>query len=193
MKIAIMGAGTVGESLARALLKAGHEVMLSSRTPESEKMQSLKADLGARASIGTVPQTLAYSDIIAIAMNWDVIPEMVLAAGDWTGKIVLDMTQGAAETMLQLTGGRVVKIFNTIGAEHYQNPDFAGQAATMFYCGDDAEAKRIAAQLASDIGFDAIDAGGLAANKHLVNLAQFWVYLMRSGQGREMAFKLLKK
>lgn len=196
MKISIMGAGFVGHSLGTALVKAGHEVMFSSRTPDSDKMQQLIGELGDNAHAGTVQETLAYSDVVAIAMNWDSIPDMVTSAGDWSGKIVLDMTQGTLSQLAELTGdtARLVKIFNTIGAEHYTDPVFSGQSATMFYCGDDAEAKAIAAQLASDIGFDAIDAGTASNDKHLVNLALFWIqFTIRDGNGRDFAFKLLQK
>ena len=44
MKIGVIGAGFVGQSFAKALVAVGHEVMLSSRDPHSERMQSLKLD-----------------------------------------------------------------------------------------------------------------------------------------------------
>lgn len=193
MKVAIIGAGFVGESLARALLKAGHEVMLSSRTPQSEKMQTLIADLGAGAQAGTVDETAVFSDIVALAVSGNVIEDAVNSAGDLSGKVLLDMTQGDSGKLAEISGAKVVKIFNTIGAEHYQAPEFSGVAATMLYCGDDADAKRIAGGLATDIGFDAIDAGGLAMWQQLVNLAFVWINLMRGGMGRDFAFKIVKK
>ncbi|HLA44069.1 MAG TPA: NAD(P)-binding domain-containing protein [Aggregatilineales bacterium] len=193
MKVAIIGAGFVGENLAHALIKVGHEVVLSSRTPDSEKIQTLIADLGEAARAGTVQATFAFSDVIAIALSWEAARGVAMGAGDWSGKILLDMTQGDSKELAELTGARVVKIFNTIGAEHYQNPDFNGQVASMLYCGDDAEAKRIAGQLATDIGFDAIDVGDLSMSVHLVNLARLWITLMRQSMGRDFAFKLIKK
>ena len=41
------------------------------------------------------------------------------------------------------------------------NPDYDGMAASMFICGDDAPAKQVVAQLAQELGFDVVDAGGL--------------------------------
>lgn len=193
MKIAIMGAGFVGESLARAVLKKGHEVMLSSRNPDSEKIQNLIADLGTSAYAGTPQETLAFSDVVAIALPFDAAIDVAHHAGDWSGKIVLDMTQGDMNELTGITGARVVKIFNSIGAEHYQNPQFEGGSATMFYCGDDSEAKQMAARIASDIGFAAHDAGDSSMAHHLVNLAMFWIALMRNGLGRDFAFRLVRK
>ncbi len=196
MQIGIIGAGMVGESLGKALIKAGYEVVFSSRDPHSDKMQALAAETG--ASVASVEQTIAENDIIAVALRWDAVAQ-VASLPSWHGKIVIDMTnrfvrnpeRSAAEELARLTGARVVKAFNTIGAEHYQNPRFAGQPATMFIAGDDADAKAVVGQIASAIGFEVVDAGNLAATRHLENLAEFWVYLARSGHGRNIAFRLL--
>jgi predicted dinucleotide-binding enzyme len=197
MKVAIMGAGLVGTSLARALTRAGHHVMLSSRDPEGERMQKLIADLGDHASAGTVAQTLDYSDVIAIALDWDALYDVV-KVGDWTGKTVIDMTNrfgdhnSPAHELAALTKAHIVKAFNTIGAEHFTHPKFGGVAATMFIAGDHAPSKHIVATLVRDIGFQDIDAGDLNAARHLENLAAFWAHLaFRAGHGRAIAFKLL--
>jgi hypothetical protein len=47
----------------------------------------------------------------------------------------------------------------------------------MFYCGDDAGAKKAAAQLASDLGFEPIDAGGITSARLLEPLAMLWIRL----------------
>jgi predicted dinucleotide-binding enzyme len=52
-------------------------------------------------------------------------------------------------------------------------------------------AKRSASQLATDIGFGAVDAGGLEASGLLLNLAVLWSRLASSaGFGRSFAFKV---
>lgn len=202
MKVGIMGAGPVGGSFGKALTKVGHHVMFSSRTPHSEKMQALVRECGASAQAGTPAQTLAFSEVIAVAMHWDAIPEMIRGVGSWSGKIVIDMTNNfqkespisSAQELAHLTGGRVVKAFNIIGAEHYQDPNFGGQPASMLIAGDDAAAKKIVMQLASDIGFEVIDVGNLDAAAHLENLAALWVQLAhRTPLGRNMAFKVIRK
>ena len=101
----------------------------------------------------------------------------------------------AAEQVAGWAGGaRVVKIFNTTGSNNMENPDYGGQAATMFYAGDDEAAKQAARQLAGDIGFDPIDAGPLANTRLLEPLAMLWIYLAYpGGQGREIAFRLLRR
>jgi predicted dinucleotide-binding enzyme len=91
-------------------------------------------------------------------------------------------------------GAKVVKIFNTTGSDNMENPVYGGAAITMFYCGNDASAKKMAAQLASDAGFEPIDAGPLANARLLEPLAMLWVWLaFPGGMGREIAFQLLKR
>lgn len=205
MKIAIIGAGTVGESLARALAKAGHSVMLSSRNPNSDKMQSLVNSIGADAQAGTVAETLAFSDVVALAIRPDTLPDVVGASGNWAEKIVIDMMNrfdtaaadsagSLAQDVATMTGARVVKALNTIGAEWYQDPKFGGQAASMLIAGDDAEAKQLVTGLLTELGFDVVDVGDLAATAHVENLATLWVHLaFRTELGRGFAFKIVKK
>ncbi len=102
--------------------------------------------------------------------------------------------KSAAEDLAALTGARVVKAFNTLGAEHYLNPNFDGEAATLLVAGDDAEAKRVVLELATQVGFDMVDAGPLAAAVHLENLAGVWVHLaFRTPLGRDIAFRLVRR
>ena len=87
-----------------------------------------------------------------------------------------------------------VKAFNTTGAENMADPNYNGLAATMFICGDDELGKGATAQLAEELGFEVIDAGTLAAARHLENLALLWIHLARvTGLGRDVAFRLLRR
>ena len=88
----------------------------------------------------------------------------------------------------------MVKIFNTVGWESMENPRYGNEVATMFYAGDDIEAKQIAAQLAREIGFEPVDVGTLSASKFLETLAGVWGQLAYSqGMGRNIAWRLLRR
>jgi predicted dinucleotide-binding enzyme len=205
MKIGILGAGVVGSNFGKALVKVGHEVMFSSRTPKSERIRTLLNEVGSNAQAGTVAETLAFSKVIAVAISWDGLPDAVRTPGDWSAKILIDMTNrfgpapadsagSAAQDLAKMTGAQVVKAFNTIGAEHYLNPVFDGEAASMLIAGDSAEAKQTVRQLVEDLGFEPVDAGDLAAAAHLEALAGVWVHLAyRTGQGRDIAFRLIRR
>lgn len=204
MKIGIIGAGFVGGNLGKGWSAKGHQIMFSSRDPHSDKMKALLAETGPNSSAGTIEQTTQFGEVLAVAMSWDALPSVLQSAEGWTGKIVIDVTNrfgpppagsvgSAAEDMAHFTGARVVKAFNTIGAEHYLNPVFGGQTAAMFLAGDDPEARQVVSGLAADLGFDPVDVGPLANAVLLENLARMWVTMARSGHGREFAFKLIRR
>ena len=113
---------------------------------------------------------------------------------DFSGLEVGLTTSGAEQVASWAAGAKVVKIFNTTGSNNMENPSYPAGATTMFYCGDDANAKKMAAQLATDLGFEPIDAGGLAIARLLEPYAMLWVHLaLRQGMGRDFAFRLMRR
>ncbi|MEA2599274.1 MAG: 8-hydroxy-5-deazaflavin:NADPH oxidoreductase [Acidobacteriota bacterium] len=208
MRIGIIGAGNVGGSLGRGWARAGHEVTFGVRDPKDPKVQKLVAKTGAKAA--SVAEAAAFGEVVAFATPWEATEDAVRHAGDLAGKVVFDCTNPLAPQLAGLThgfdtsaaemvaawapGAWVVKVFNTTGANNMANPDYGGIAATMFYCGDDAEAKAAAARLAADLGFDPVDAGNLEQARLLEPLALLWIRLAYvQKQGREIAFKLLRR
>jgi len=113
---------------------------------------------------------------------------------DSTNRFTAGRAASGAEEIAGLApGARVVKAFNTIGAELLAGPRFDMQSATMFICGGDAQAKSIVASLAQKLGFEVVDAGPLSSAGMLESLARLWVSLARGGLGRNIAFKLLRR
>lgn len=75
-----------------------------------------------------------------------------------------------------------------------ENSRYPEGAPAMFYCGDDASAKKAAAQLASDLGFEPVDAGGLTSARLLEPLAMLWIHLAYGqGVGRDFAFRIMRR
>jgi predicted dinucleotide-binding enzyme len=208
MRIGIIGAGSVGGALGRGWTRAGHEVTFGVRDASAPKVKSLLEETGAKAA--SVAEAAAGAEVVVLATPWDATRDAVRHAGGLAGKIVLDCTNPLAPNLAGLThgfdtsaaeqiaswapGARVVKIFNTTGADNMTSPEYGGVAATMFYCGDDAEAKATARKLAADLGFDPVDAGSLEQARLLEPLALLWIRLAYAqGMGREIAFKLMKR
>ena len=93
-----------------------------------------------------------------------------------------------------MPGTKVVKAFNTTGFENMQNAKYPDGAVTMFYAGDDADAKKIVHQLVKDLGFDPVDAGGLSQCYALEILASLWGTLAYGQKmGRSIAFRLMRR
>lgn len=65
-------------------------------------------------------------------------------------------TSGGELVAKWATGAKVVKAFNTLGCNVYENPQFGAQKADLYICGD-SEGKKIVSKIAEDIGFDVVD------------------------------------
>jgi len=207
MKIGIVGSGNVGGTLGRRMAEAGHTVVFGTRRPDSAEMQELAKISG--ASVATNADAAKASEIIVLATPWPATEDAIRGLGDLSGKILFDCvnplkpkldglelgtTTSAAEAVAKWAlGARVVKIFNTIGYNIMADPAFPAGPATLFYCGDDAAAKKAAHDLAAQLGFDPIDAGPLTQARLLEPFALLWISLAFGGQGREIAFKLMKR
>jgi predicted dinucleotide-binding enzyme len=207
MKIGIIGAGNVGGALGRGWVRAGHAVTFGVRDVADPKVAGLQQ---AGAQVASVAAAAKGAEVVVLATPWEATRDAIREAGDLSGKIVFDCTNplapdlsglthgsdtsGAERVASWATGARVVKVFNTTGANNMEKPDFHGVAATMFYCGDDGEAKEAAHQLAADLGFDPVDAGALDQARLLEPLALLWIRLAYvQKQGREIAFRLMKR
>jgi 8-hydroxy-5-deazaflavin:NADPH oxidoreductase len=171
--IGIIGAGRIGQAMARIARRAGREVVISnSHGPES--LTSLVEELGAGVSAGTV-EDAASADIVVIAVMWPDVPQAVRGLA-WEGRIVLDPTndfdasdlkegETSSEVVAKLVApARVVKAANTLGADVLgSDPEQAGGQRVLFMSGDDADAKTAVGGLLEDAGFSVIDLGGLHA------------------------------
>ena len=203
MKISILGAGNVGGTLGAGWVKRGHDVVFGLRDPK-------KGDASTTAKVASVMEAAQSSEIVVLAVPWNAVPDAVRSAGDLKGKIILDATNpvlpdfsgldtapgtsGAEKVATLAPGVPVVKVFNTTGYPNMANPDYNGQPATMFYCGDDAGAKSTASGLARDLGFEPVDAGPLSQARLLEPLALLWITLaLKQGLGVNFAFKLIRR
>ena len=209
MNIGILGSGNVGGTLGTRWAQLGHDVVFSSREPGSQQMKDLVARAGKSARAATSTETTASSDVILLATPWPATQSILAGAANLQGKILIDAVNPLASDLSKLEvgttsscgelvaswapGARVVKAFNTIGAPVMGDPKVNGEGVAMFYCGDDADAKRTVAQLATELGFDARDAGPLTQARLLEPFALLWISLaFKQGYGFHWGFKVMK-
>lgn len=204
MRIGIIGAGNVGGTLGKLWAGAGHRVIFGVRDPQSEKVHALLSWIGPNARAGTIGDAAQSGEVVVLAVGWAALSEVLAQTGDIAGKVLIDCTNrlapsqpgsapSAAEEVARLApGARVVKAFNTLGAENLMDLRFDSQVASTFICGDDPEAKAVVKRLGEDLGFDVVDAGPLSAAEMIESLARLWIHLSRS-MGRDIAFKLLRR
>jgi predicted dinucleotide-binding enzyme len=83
-------------------------------------------------------------------------------------------------------GVAVVKAFNVLGAEHMADPELPdGTAPVLPVAGDDPAARAKVAELARDLGFDAVEVGDLSAAHLMEEAARYWGLLaFAGGRGR---------
>ena len=206
MDIVIIGAGNVGRALAAGWRRAGHKVTVAVRNPDDGKTADLRREGFAVVALGAAAKA---GEVIALAVPWSAVRPAIQALGPLAGKIIIDAinpltadfelavghTDSAGETVARLCpGARVVKAFNTTGANNMANSKYPGGKVMMPLAGDDAAAKETVMRLAADLGFEPIDVGPLTMSRHLEPMAMLWIKLAYAqGLGREIAFALLKR
>jgi 8-hydroxy-5-deazaflavin:NADPH oxidoreductase len=179
MDVGIIGAGRLGQAMARTALRGGRTVVLAnSRGPET--LAAVVSALGDGASAGTVEET-ATAGIVVIAVPWPRVGEAVQGP-HWNGRIVVDATndfdpsdlngRASSQVLADLVpGARVVKAANTLGAGVLgSDPHEGGGRRVIFLSGDDAEAKSEVVALFDDAGFVAIDLGDLVTGSAMQQL-----------------------
>ena len=210
MNIGIIGVGNVGSGLGRLWAQKDHKVIFSF-SRDREKLKML-ADIGHNTSSGTPAEAVRQSEVILLSVRWDTVADALQAAGSLVGKVVIDCTNpvrhdlsglvighttSAAEEIAKIIpGAKIVKAFNTAFAQVYQEDTrlFGSRRAAMFYCGDDAAAKTIAAKLINDVGFEPVDSGPLASARYLEPLAMLMITLGYGiGMGTNIAFDLIRR
>jgi 8-hydroxy-5-deazaflavin:NADPH oxidoreductase len=168
--VGIIGAGRIGQAMARIAIRAGRTVVLANRHGPQSLGPVVQA-LGDRVSAGDVAQA-AGADIVVIAVMWPDVPAAVEGV-DWDGRIVLDPTNDfdpsdldghtSSEVVADLVApAPVVKTANILAAQVLaDDPHQLGGRRVMFLSGDDADAKSAVHALFEDAGFFVIDLGGL--------------------------------
>ena len=210
MNIGIIGAGNVGGTLGKRWAKNGHNIVFASREPGGEKMKQLLHETGHGATAVSNSQVARSSDVLLLSTPWPATEEALKSAGDLAGKTIIDATNpllpsldglsvgctdSAAEQVARwATGAKVVKALNTVGFNIMADNSFTAGKVAMFYCGDDADAKKTVAGLIGELGFDALDAGPLKQARLLEPFALLWITLaLKGGYGRDIGFELLRR
>jgi predicted dinucleotide-binding enzyme len=183
MRIGLIGAGSLGSTLARLAVDHGHEVVVSnSRGPET--LTDLVSELGDPAAAGTAAGAAAAGDVVVVAVPLRSYREVPVA--ELAGKVVIDTNNYYPELDGQfpeldddstttsellaahLPGARVVKAFNNIYSAHLASegtPAGTPGRRALPIAGDDAGAKRTVADLIGEFGFDVVDVGPLAEGR----------------------------
>jgi predicted dinucleotide-binding enzyme len=200
MRIGILGSGLMGGKLGTIFARAGHEVTFS-YSRSRRKLERLARDAGGTARAGTAAEAARDADALLLAVHWSRLDDVLKQAGDLTGRIVITCSlpmndddtalvvgrtsSGAEKVATKLPHARIVSAFNTVPSEVlfgvYESRKRSRPG--LVYCGDDAGAKEVAAELIRDARFDPVDAGPLASARYTEPFALLVARLAYEGEG----------
>jgi predicted dinucleotide-binding enzyme len=202
MRLAIIGAGSVGATLGKAWQRRGHDVTYGVRNPDDPKYGTLGAD------VTTNDRAAGDAEIVVLCTPWQSTRDAVSACGDLGGKVLIDCTNpltpdftalevghttsGAEQVAQWAPGARVCKAMNQIGAPMMDAPQLSG-TPVMFVCGDDDAAKATTSSLVGELGFETADAGDLTLARLLEPFALVWIHMaVRRGFGTQWGLGVLR-
>jgi 8-hydroxy-5-deazaflavin:NADPH oxidoreductase len=205
MRIAVIGAGSVGATLGQAWLKHGEDVVWGLRNPADPKYSALP-----RERIKAPAEAAKTAEVVVIATPWSATESAVKGLGSLAGKIVIDCTNplGMGPDGLQLVlgfdtsageqvaswapGAFVFKSLNTTGANNMAKAADYPVKPMMPVAGDDAGKKPAVMQLVAALGFEPVDAGPLKSARLLEPFGMVWIdQALKRGRGRDFAFALV--
>ena len=202
MRVHVVGAGNVGGSIIRATVQAGHEVTVGVRNPD--KIKELLEETGVEVShsaegVDVVISTLPHDAAAALLPGFGLAGKVVIDASNplsWEGGPVHTPpeghTSGAARLQSLMPDVKLVKAFNTFGAEHSTPTASAARPLDHLIAGDDAEAKAAVSELLKSMNMRPIDLGPLRNAATLEHLAVAWIHLaMPAGWGRGIQLAVL--
>lgn len=206
MKIAIIGSGNVGGTLAQKWIKAGHTVLIGARFPLSDKNIKLATVIG-EDCFTSIRRAVEQCEVIVLSIPAPSVVEVVKFLGNTQNKVIIDtmnvimgrgpegFTNTSDAILAYANTSDVVKCFNTTGFNNMIDPIYGGKALDLFVAGESIKGCEIAQQLAIDAGFEnCYHIGGNDKFTLMEQFAWFWINLaMFQGHGREIGFKLLKR
>jgi predicted dinucleotide-binding enzyme len=208
MTIGILGSGRMGGKLGTLLARAGHDVVFGYARSD-QKLKRLAREAKGSARAGTPKDAVRDADTVLLAVHWTRVNDVLKQAGSLSGKIVVSCTlpmsaddtrlvvahtsSGAEKLRKKMRGAKLVSAFSTVPSEVLFDV-FANrrrsERPSLVYCGDDKHAKRIAARLIKDIGFEPVDAGPLRIARYLEPFSLLVAQLAyEGGGGPELAYR----
>lgn len=194
----VLGGGRLGGTLATRLAELGSAVTVSVPNPQDEKYEALRNTRS--ITVASSKSALPRAHLTFIATPWEATEDAIASAGDMNGRIVVDctnpVTYGPSGMALAIDANtsaaemirgwlpadaKVVKAFNQLGSAILAAPDLLSPAPICGVASDDLTAKSEILDLSNKLGFDAIDAGGLANARLLEAYALLWMTQAFSG------------
>jgi 8-hydroxy-5-deazaflavin:NADPH oxidoreductase len=179
-KVAVIGLGHIGGTVASNLVKGNRPVIIADRT--FAKAEELAKQLGSLAQPAEIPAAIKEADIIVLAIYFNPIQEFLKQyASELEGKIIVDPSNpiapaegggfkkiiGENESAGQILstqlpkGAKLAKALGTLGAATLGSAAHQTPANVLFYATDDTSINTEIEELIRDNGFEPVRLGGL--------------------------------
>jgi len=206
--IGILGSGLMGGKLGTIFARAGHDVVFSYARDE-KKLQRLARDAGQHARAGTPRAAARDAEVLLLAVHWSRVDDVLRQSGDLSGRVIVSCSMpmssddtalaiahtssGAEELAKKVPAAHVVSAFNTVPSEVlFSVAEGAARKKrpSLVYCGDNAGAKKTAAGLIRDVGFDPVDVGPLRNARYTEPFTMLIAYLAyETERGPALAYR----
>jgi predicted dinucleotide-binding enzyme len=205
MNLGIIGAGSLGTALGERFGEVGHSVMFGGGASAQDAAQRHHARVGSNA------ETVAFGDVVILAVPFAAIDAALADAGplrgrvlwscvnalkpDYTGLAVGFDNSAAEEVARRAPGARVVAAVPPF-AHAIATGELAYDrelAPTVFVCGDDPSAKRVVERLVGELGAEPVDAGPLEAARLVEPAMMLIVSIAYAGVPRDVGLRLLER
>jgi len=210
MRIGILGSGLMGSKLGTIFARAGHEVVFSYARSE-QKLKTLARKANGNATHGTPREAALEANAVLLAVHWSRVDDVLKQAGDLSGKVIVTCSlpmnaddtglviahtsSGAEALARKIRKADVVSAFSTVPSEVlfdvFDAKRRTRRRPSLMYCGDDQDAKDVAASLIRDVGFEPVDAGPLRIARYLEPFSLAMAQLAYEGEeGPEIAYRI---
>lgn len=194
MKIGIIGTGNMGRTLGVGWSRVGHDVAFGARDPARAAAAAAAASPTARA--GSLDDAAAFGDVVLYTVRGIAPSQLLRDRGALAGKIVIDCNNSdadparpgeflpppvpsyAEQLARDAPAARVVQAFSTVPHRvlELDPAQLAPRRISVFVCSDHADARRVAIELAGELGLVGIDCGELARARLVDGVTDFIRY-----------------
>ncbi len=163
-------------------------------------------------AVATPRDAVAGADVVVLATPFAATAQILAdLADELAGTVLIDATnpvgpgfshglggaRSGAEAVQELAPlARVVKAFSIYGFENLEDSTYPHRDVrpAMLFCGDDAAAKAVVAELLAQLGWEPVDVGGLPQALHLEHMTLLWVHMVRADGGSpDMVWAVLRR
>ncbi len=207
MKIGILGAGPVAQTIGTALVQNGHTVFLGSRSSPNEKVAAWLQQCSGRGKSGSFQEAAAFGELLFVCLNGGVAVDVINQTGteSFRAKVVIDVTnpldfsRGMPPSLLPpynnqhslgehiqatLPDAFVVKALNTVTARLMVNALLVNDGNhNLFICGNSVDAKNKVKHLLTENFYwkpeNIMDMGSIESARLTEAIIPFWVGVMQ--------------